>query len=653
MQSSRPTALALALALLIATPACKEDEPRDDGSTVTYTEQRPACQVQQGQRQLLWGDLHAHTTYSWDAFGYDLMVTPAEAYQFAMGGTVMLPPLDSAGKGTRPARLERPLDFAGITDHAEFLGETHLCRTVGSASYNSDSCKSFRLKGTNAVSGWGMQLVAGSGQPRQKDICGADGKHCSEAAARVWKDIRAAAESAYDRTAACKFVSFVGYEYTATPKVSNMHRNVIFRNDKATTLPVSYYEAPHAYGLWKALAHQCLDKESGCDVMVIPHNSNWSNGMLFDPELSRGDGGASLAQALTLRARLEPLLEIFQHKGDMECRNGLSGMTGATDPLCAFEKLRQDPVPDCGEGTGFGGVQEAGCVSRLDFLRGALVKGMQLKDKHGHNPYRVGVIGSTDSHNGTPGNTWESTWPGHVGVSDDTATERLGKGNMTHRGLINNPGGLAGVWAVENSRDAIFQAMRRKETYATSGTRIKLRFFGGWDMPQDVCSQKSDQAVIAAYRAGVPMGGVLPPRESGAPTFLLQAVHDAGTTARPGARLAGAQVIKLWLDSAGAAHQKVFDLLAPSASKTTVDPRTCKRTGQGVTDICSRWQDPEFKPGQPALYYARVVEDPSCRWSTWLCNQIDPTSRPAGCDSKTTQKVIQERAWSSAIWYQP
>ena len=652
MTRTPTTPSAAILASLLVLAACQDETPRDDGSTVTYTEQRPACQVQSGQRQLLWGDLHAHTTYSWDAFGYDLTVTPAESYQFATGGTVMLPPLDSKGKGTRPARLERPLDFAGITDHAEFLGETHLCRTAGSASYNTDSCKSFRVKGTNAVSAWGMQLVAGDGQPRMKDICGADGKRCAEAAAKVWKDIQGAAESAYDRTPACKFVSFVGYEYTGTPKVANLHRNVIFRNAKTTTLPVSYYEAPKPYQLWKKLADDCLDKGAGCDVMVIPHNSNWSNGLLYDPETARdGSGGATLAQTMTLRARLEPLMEIFQHKGDMECRNGLSGMGGATDPLCNFEKLRADPVADCGEGTGFGGVQEAGCVSRLDFMRGVLVKGMKLKKELGSNPYMVGVIGSTDSHNGTPGNTWESSWPGHVGVSDDTADERLGKGNMTHRGLINNPGGLAAVWAVENSRDAIFQAMRRRETYATSGTRIKLRFFGGWDLPSSICTLSEEQQALSAYRVGVPMGSVLPAREGGSPTFMLQAAHDPGTTARPGARLSAAQVVKLWLDSDGKAQQKVFDLV--TASKATVDPKTCKRTGQGVANICVNWQDPEFKPGQPALYYARVVEDPSCRWSTWLCNQLSPTSRPAGCDSKTTQKVISERAWSSAIWYQP
>ena len=565
----------------------------------------------------------------------------------------MLPPLDSKGNGTRPARLERPLDFAGVTDHAEFLGETHLCRTTGSAAYDSASCKAFRVGGTNAVSAWGMQLVAASGQARMKDICGADGKRCRDAATQVWKDLQNAAESAYDRTASCKFTSFVGYEYTATPKVANLHRNVIFRNDKVTTRPVSYYEAPRPYELWIALRDQCLDDGKGCDVMVIPHNSNWSNGTMYDPELTRdGSSGATLAQSMKLRARLEPLMEIFQHKGDMECRNGLSGVTGAKDPLCAFEKLRVDPVPDCGEGTGFGGVQESGCVSRLDFMRGALIKGMQLKRTLGKNPYMVGVIGSTDSHNGTPGNTWESTWPGHVGVSDDTADEKLGKGNMTHRGLINNPGGLAAVWAVENSRDAIFQAMRRRETYSTSGTRIKLRFFGGWGMPQSPCSASNDKMVDAAYEAGVPMGGVLPARSGGAPSFLLWAAHDAGTTARPGARLAGAQVVKLWLDSAGKAHQKVFDLVAPSKAKATVDPKTCKRTGQGEKEICGRWEDPEFDPKQAALYYARVVEDPSCRWSTWICNQLSPTSRPAGCDSKTTQKVIRERAWSSPIWYQ-
>ena len=645
--------VALGVAALLG--ACSEEAtPVDDGSTVAYTEQRAVCTHRNPQRNLYWGDFHAHTTHSWDAYGYSLTVTPDEAYRFARGGTVKLPPLDSAGKGTRPAKLGRPLDFAAITDHAEFFGETHLCRTKGSASYDTAGCKSFRAGGTNAVTAWGMQLVDAAGAKRQKDICGDDGKHCRAAAATVWADIQRAAEAAYDRTAACTFTSFVGYEFTATPKVSNLLRNVIFRNKHVPKLPISYYEAPKPFKLWKALASQCLDAGTGCQVFVIPHNSNWSNGNLYHTDqVVDGSDGATVREAMQLRRRLEPVMEIFQHKGEMECRNGLAGIAGAADPLCGFEKLRPDPVPDCGIGTGFGGVQEAGCVSRLDFLRGVLTRGMELRRTLGFNPYMLGIIGATDSHNGTPGNTWESTWPGHVGVSDDTPAERLGKGNMTHRGLINNPGGLAGVWAIENSRDAIFQAYQRREIYATSGTRIKLRFFGGWGHGADPCS-KGDAALAAAgYRGGVPMGGILPSRGQGGPSFVLQARSDPGTSAAPGAKLQVAQIVKLWVDSAGKAHQKVYDVAGDARNGAAADAKTCKRSGKGHEALCAKWTDPQFDAGQQALYYARVIENPSCRWSAALCNTLPVTGRPAGCDSKTTQKVIQERAWSSPIWYQP
>ncbi len=653
--TSLRAAAVVGLALLIL--VCNEDEPaKDDGSTVTYTEERKVCKDRDPHRNLYWGDFHAHSTRSWDAFGYNLTVTPADSYRFAKGGTVMLPPLDKAGKGTRPVKLARPLDFAAITDHAEFLGETHLCRTPGSATYNSESCKAYRVKGALAVTAWGMQLVSGFGQARMKDICGADGKHCLKAAATVWQEIQQAAESAYDRTSTCGFVSFVGYEYSASPKVSNQHRNIIFRNKHVPTLPITYYESHKPHMLWKDLMSKCIESGTGCDAVVITHNSNWSNGNLYDPDqVIDGVSGTTLKEALELRRRVEPVMEMFQHKGDMECRNGLSGLAGDKDPHCDFEKLRPDPVPDCGEGTGFGGVQESGCMSRLDFLRGVLAKGMQVKESLGFNPYQLGIIGSTDTHNGTPGNTWESTWPGHVGNHDDTPEERLSEGNMTHRALINNPGGLAGVWAVEKSRDAIFQAFRRKEIYATSGTRIQVRFFGGWGYEAKLCQASTAKMAAGGYESGVPMGSRLPGKSSGsaAPSFLVWAKYDPGTSSNPGAELQLAQVVKIWVDAGGKAHQKVFDVVGNGKNGATVDQKTCKRSGAGQKVLCTTWTDPQFKASEQAAYYARVIENPSCRWSTQLCNTLASANRPKGCDSKTTPKVIQERAWSSPIWYAP
>jgi hypothetical protein len=386
--------------------------------------------------------------------------------------------------------------------------------------------------------------------------------------------------------------------------------------------------------------------------VVVPHNSNWSNGTLFAGSylVDQGKGvGLDEKQLLALRARLEPVAEIAQHKGDMECSPGLREDWTA-DPQCTFEKIRTPPFEDCGEGTGSGGVKEVGCVSRLDFLRGFLAQ--RLGDGQRFNQlFPLGVIGSTDSHNGTPGNTDEASWPGHVGTVDDTPEERLGPGNSTHRGLNSNPGGLAAVWAFERSRDAIFEALLRRETYSTSGTRIAVRLFAGWELPDGLC-QASDR-VEQGYRKGVPMGGRLGARPSGAALRLLvEATADPGTASRPGTPLQQVQIIKAWLDASGQAREKVVTV-ADAGGTAGVDAETCKTSGGGASSLCAEWTDPELDPQRPAFYYARVLENPTCRWSTRDCNAVPLAGRPAVCSDPKVPKVIQERAITSAIWYTP
>jgi hypothetical protein len=612
---------------------------------ISYTEARAPCLDRNPLRNLYFGDLHFHTLFSWDAYGYQLEVTPEQSYRFAKGGAVFLPPLESP----REVRLGRPLDFAAATDHAEFLGETLLCRTPGSSAYDTGACAKLREGGTSAVAAWGMQLIGPEGNERLQEVCGGSGEACTDAAGDAWEAIQQAAEEAYDRTDQCTFVSFVGYEYTATPLATNMHRNVIFRTKSVPGLPVSYYEEPTPWGLWRALEEQCLDAGAGCDVAVIPHNANWSNGNLFYPDFSQGPP----EEAAALRARLEPLMEIYQHKGEMECENGVTGATREDDPFCAFEKIRFPPIPDCGKAKGWGGVNEQGCVSRYDFLRGILLQGMLEQPQLGLNPFRIGVIGSTDTHNGTPGNTWERGWPGHVGNSDNTPEERLGPGNVTHRGLINNPGGLAAVWAVERSRDAIFEAFRRREVYSTSGTRIAVRLFGGWGLAEDTCER--EDLVEQGYLRGVPMGGVLRREEIGAdaPMFVVEARHDPGTADRPGAPLQQVQIVKGWIDEQGQARERVYFVAGDQQGRATVDPKTCKTGGPGYQTLCGVWRDPSFNPEERAFYYARVLENPTCRWSTWECIALPEGNRPDGCTDPRIQPVIQERAWTSAIWYEP
>jgi hypothetical protein len=614
--------------------ACSEPDEPIPGGEVSYTEQRAPCGERDPLRRLYWGDLHVHTKSSWDAYAYGLTVSPDQAYAFGRGGKLNLPPA-----GSRQVMLDRPLDFVSLTDHSEFLGETRLCTTPGSAAYDSETCVNFRKLDAPAVTAWGLQLIIPEGNTRFPDVCGADGAACVDEARRVWKELGAAADRAYDRTDACSFVTFVGYEYTGTPKATNMHRNVIFRNASVIETPVSYYEAPDAWTLWSELDARCAATPA-CDVMVIPHNMNMSNGSMFFPDFKPRAGLGSPAEAAALRARMEPVLEMFQHKGDQECAGGLAG---ESDPLCKFEKERPASIVDCEESVGWGGMNDQGCISRRDFLRGILAAGMAEQAGVGLNPFRLGVVGSTDSHNGTAGLTREKDWPGHVGFSDDTVLERLGPGNVTHRGLVNNPGGLAAVWAVERSRDAIFEAMRRREVYATSGTRITVRFFGGRGLPEDLCDRAD--WLERAYRAGVPMGGVLA-GGGGAPRFVVRAARD-----QKAAPLQQVQIVKVWLDSAGVAHHEVFRV-AGDPKLGTVDPATCKTDGAGEEALCAVWQDPAFDARHGAAYYARVLEVPTCRWSTWQCNGIPAADRPPGCSDARIQPVLQERAWSSPIWYE-
>lgn len=637
--------------------ATADETAGDDGGAEAdgweYTEDRVPCADRAPLRRPMWGDLHAHTRLSFDAWGYDLRVTPDEAYAFARGAEVRLPPLDAEGRGTRVVRLDRPLDFAALTDHLDLVGEVRLCLTPGSSAYDTAACADFRTGGADAVGRFGL-LLAALAPVRPAEVCGADGAACRSAAVEVWGELRAAAEAAYDRTAACEFVAFPAYEYTASTYVSNLHRNVLFRNAVVPDLPPSVFEAPTPLALWTALVEQCLDAGTGCDVMVLPHNANWSNGRLFVPDYGDGADLAEQRRIATLRARLEPVFEIFQHKGNQECQNGFADVAGLPDPVCDFEQIRTAPFVDCGDGVGTAGIMGLGCVSRYDYVRNVLKLGLQERARLGVNPYRLAFIGSTDNHNGTPGNVDELGFPGHVGLVDDTPHKRLGDGTATHEGLINNPGGLAGVWAEERSRDAIFAALRRGETFATTGPRIVVRLFGAWDLPADLCAGDDAALATAGYARGVPMGGTLPLRgDASAPVFAVRAQADPGTVAEPGTPLQRLQLVKGWLDAAGVPQERVYDVAGDPDNGARVDRETCERSGAGFETLCAVWSDPEFDPALPAFYYARAVENPSCRWSAHDCNALDPADRPEICGDPAFSHVIQERAWASPIWYEP
>lgn len=608
---------------------------------------REACAQSTPLRRVLWGDLHVHSAWSMDTLSQHGRVTPIEAYGFGKGDPVMLPPLNPDGTGTREVRIDRPLDFLAVTDHSEFLGETRICRSPDLEGYDSAACQASRGVGLSAVGIGGVELTLDDPK-RDPDICGADGHRCADAAAQAWTELQGAAEDAYDRTSACSFTSFVGYEYTGIPGASVMHRNVIFRGNVAPA-PITYFDVQRPLDLWEALDRECIRAGDGCDVLAIPHNPNESNGHAFMPLVDVEIGEAQ--RQASLRARMEPVMEIFQHKGDSECMNGLSGFLGAPDEACDFEKVRRDPTEDCGNAPGTGGQLGLGCFSSRDFARGALLTGLEDEQRLGVNPIRMGFIASTDTHNGTPGNVREADWPGHLGTEDADPAVRLRDVAVPDGGVEYNPGGLAAVWAEENSRASIFDAIRRRETYATSGPRITVRLFGGWDLPDGMCDDPD--AVQVGYDRGVPMGGVLPaPPVAGTPRFFVTATADPGMDAHPGAPLQRIQIIKGWTDEAGG-HTQVFDVAGQADNGATVDLQTCASTGPGLASLCTTWTDPEFDPNVPAFYYARVLENPTCRWSVSACLALPVEAWPPACLDPSWTKAIQERAWTSPIWFVP
>ncbi len=627
------------------------------------TETREACggrdpsSYSPEERRPFFGDLHIHTSYSIDAFVFNVRNDPRAAYDFARGMPIPLTSLDPSGATT--VQLQRPLDFAAVTDHAEGFGPAYICATPGTTGYDAAECVVFRNETPTPPRASLLVLIAlvGGARPVQAPMCSEPGVDCPGAAASVWQDEQAAAEEAYDRTSACGFTSFVAYEWTPMPGGANLHRNVIFRNERVPAKPIDYFETQtyDATRLWELLRERCLDRDAGtlsvttgCDVLTIPHNTNLSAGLQFpDP----GDTDVAIT-----RQFFEPLVEITQHKGASECRwdPAFNAGTDTTDEQCAFELLDgYTLVPTPGPSA----PKPPQSFPRRAYVRNVLKDGLMLEQSLGVNPFKLGMIGSTDTHYAVAGNTDEVGYPGNVGNQDDTATKRMSDGGLARA----NPGGLAVVWAEENSRDSLFEAMRRRETYGTSGTRPIVRFFGGWTYPDDLC-QRTDQLTVA-YGQGVPMGSDLPPRGTAtAPRFFVSALKDADT----GTPLERLQIVKGWAASDGSVHEQVYDVDG-GPNGATVDHDTCALVGSGADARCTLWTDPDFDPTLAAFYYARVLENPTCRWSTYDCKALGVDPFAADCQTKaiTVQPgtnlsdccrlspTVQERAWTSPIWYDP
>ncbi len=629
MKNSRVLALALVAATGYSSLVVAE---------TVYTEQRSVCNHRSEEKLPWFGDLHVHTRYSLDASTQGTETSPAQAYEFARGARIGIQPWDEEGRAARSLQLRRPLDFAMVSDHAELIGEVNMCSSPGLEGHSSWQCMLYRHWPRGA---YYLFNYMSSMKQTHMGMCGDNGELCLQAALAPWQEMQAASEKHYDRSEECKFTTFVGYEWTGVLSESggNLHRNIVFRNAQVPELPVSFIDAPGAELLWRGLEEKCLEQEGSCDALVIPHNSNLSAGYMYSGELD--GGGVMTPEYAASRARFEPLVEIMQHKGASECYAG----PGSSDELCAFEQLPLDNI------AGYPGEPKAD----TGFVRTVLADGMQLQQKLGVNPYQIGIIASTDTHLGAPGSVEEDLFLGHGGAGVP-ARDEVPPGLPDK--LEYNPGGLAVVWAEENSRDALFQGMRNRETYGTSGPRIISRFFAGWDYSAELCA--APDRVAQAYAGGVPMGGNLPPGD-GVPSFLVAASQDPGTDEAPGVPLQRIQIIKGWIDGSGQAREQVLDIAGDPNNGAGVDLDSCETRGAGYSQLCTVWRDQDFDPTQHAFYYTRVVENPSCRWSQRQCVAAgidcddDSTMKEgySGCCAVEHRPVIQERAWSSPIWYTP
>ena len=648
----------LAACCLLLLAACSQEADRSGkaaGSNRVASTADVACANASEYRMALFGDVHVHTSFSFDASANSTGATPEDAHRYAKGREIPFFPVSDEGQPLGRTRIDRPLDFLAVTDHGEFLGERALCRTEGSPVWDGDFCTRYRSDQRLGMSMLGA-VITTEDPKRIADICDEDGSRCREFARSPWQKIQDAANDAYQP---CEFTSFIGYEYTGTPGTSNYHRNVIFRNDQVPDLPVSYIDAPIDSKLWAKLDAVC-DPDAGCDYLTIPHNTNLANGRMA-PYMNLPQTTAAKRAYAEARLRREPILEIFQHKGGSECVNGLASVLGAPDELCDIENVRplggikryatrsedgtrlvigggRQRITECAEGEiDQNGMLGAGCVHATDYQRSALAVGLREEARIGLNPIKLGVIAATDTHAATPGNVAESGWTGAV-TGEVTPAERLQPGLLTS-GIDGNPGGLAGVWATQNTRDAIFDAMQRREVFGTSGPRISLRLFASFNYDENLC-EAGDMLKIA-YQEGVPMGGDLKPGDSRQgdrkaqrnPRFLAFAAKDPR-----GQDLKEMHLIKGWVDERGRLHTQVIQVA---------------QARRGAPQLCTVYEDKQFDPARPSYYYLRAVEPETPRWHTFDCKRLARKDRPDVCTDGTMPDMIREMAWSSPVWYKP
>lgn len=752
---------ALGFSVLLALSGCMGNDDAQplasSGGTPVAPAETPSdveCTGSSIKKQAFFGDLHIHTKLSFDAYFFNSINGPREAYRFAKGEQTFLPSGGDPDTPVREIRIGRPLDFAAVTEHAEQLGTFfNICQAQGNVPAGTNPA-------CDVLGGFirdNVSVFITGDVPLYLQLVTSAGRNVPST--RTWQDIQAIASAENEP---CKFTTFNGYEFSSNKGGQVLHRNVIFAGatvpaDVVSSIPPlpTTDNTNDEWNLFDSLKTTCLDVK-GCDVVTIPHSTNQSDGRFARArELNTGlplaRNNATLTQAdANLRNTLDRLLEIVQHKGASECITGFNkGLTGGEESGCGFEEWKtlcrgtaEDPA-ECAKvckgkasdplfcqvnrlqgskqsihaaqactNTSPGVSTPGDCTAPLDYARNVIPEGTALKRKLGVNPYQYGFIGSSDTHNGVAGRTDKSQFAknsGHGGVLDDEPPEALGRWTCRAQELPTDPvvgfkppvgtgspddpancrdrhfnpvasnftpGGLAGVWARENTRKEIFAALKRRETFATSGSRMRIRTIASaTPFPSNICESlaKGESPIEQGLVDGVPMGGTLTISKGG-PYMVAYAVQDPGGD-EPGIPLQKLEIVKTWADSKQDIKQQLITLVE---NKNAPQPASdCSLDYKGPEQMCAVFEDRNFDASTGASYYARALENNACRWTTRMCSakgvQCDaldkntgnfPTGsrfsgyegccrisgEPGNFTGEFRMITQQERAWSSPIW---
>jgi hypothetical protein len=632
------TCLVVCLAITFAQPANADyvGAVKADQETVEKAFKKPGYSPYAGRNfptAVLWGDTHLHTSLSLDARAFGVTVGPEGAYRLARGEEI------TTSHGER-IKLSRPLDWLVIADHSDAMGAMERIIDGDPNLMQDPKIKEWHAriaKGGESALMATMDVVQTFTEGKTPEIIMAE-----KFAKSVWSRYLESAENFNDPG---RFTTIIGYEWTSTPGGDNLHRNVLYRggSDEARRmLPYTAADSMNPEDLWKWM--QAYENKTGGQLLALAHNGNLSNGLMF-PEINPATGKPLTRSYVETRSRWEPLYEVTQMKGDGETHPYLSPNDEFAD-YETWDKANLGPVPKKDE------------MFQYEYAREALKNGLKLEKKLGVNPYKFGMVGSTDSHTGLTTAEEENFFGIHSGK--EPAPKRWKKligqlGDIKWFGWEQVSSGYAAVWATENTREAIFDAMKRKEVYGTTGSRISVRFFGGWEFDKQDTLHRLPAAV--GYQKGVPMGGDLQKAPKGkTPTFLVAALKDPYS-----GNLDRIQIIKGWLDKKGNTHEKVYDVVWGDSDRrkpgkngklppvgNTVDVANATWTNTiGDTELITVWKDPSFDSAVRAFYYARVIEIPTPRWTAY-----DAKRYGVKMDAKVPM-ITQERAYTSPIWYTP